>query len=71
MQEKSNSPVGAGRQHGDNIAKNTTLAHDLNFLAAGRADLLEAIQQTRSAQKELDDRLFVLEGLLEAAAGEV
>jgi hypothetical protein len=63
MQEKSN-PVGAGRRH-CNIALDNAPASDMKFSKQKRADLLEAVRHTLAAQKVLDDRLFVLENLLD------
>lgn len=37
----------------------------MKFSKQKRADLLEAVRHTLAAQKVLDDRLFVLENLLD------
>jgi hypothetical protein len=48
------------------MAKQATL-HDAGIF---RADVLQAMNQVLSAQRDLSDRLFVLESLLEAATDE-
>jgi hypothetical protein len=35
-----------------------------------RADILQAMNQVQAAQRDLSDRLFILENLLEAATDE-
>ncbi len=48
------------------MAKQTSLPDAGIF----RADVLQAMNQVLAAQRELSDRLFVLESLLEAATDE-
>ena len=72
MKEKS-SLVGAGRQH-YNIALNSTLASDLKLSSDGfmyAVDLLQAVRDVNEVQQVLQDRLTVLESLLEALMEEV
>jgi hypothetical protein len=48
------------------MAKQTTLPDAGLF----RADILQAMNQVQAAQRDLSDKLFVLESLLEAAIEE-
>lgn len=67
MREKSNCPAPTGRQH-HNIALNSTLASDLKLSSDGflhGVDLLQALRDVNETQLVLQDRLFVLESLLE------